>query len=148
MSKIVAGSYKGIIPICSPLPDGKRWIMVEPWTVRICAEETFDVITIPKGFIFDFASIPKFAWPLVGSPATGLHRYGAILHDYMYYMHFFEDRKYADDVFYAFNKQEGLSFAKNEAIYQAVRKFGWIGWKSHEKDSKKYLKIPDESEDI
>ena len=119
------------LPVIIPLPDGVSWRMERNWVlIVVLTNGTFDVITIKAGFIFDFASIPKFAWSIIGSPATGLHRYGAILHDYLYYLHFFQDREYADCIFYAFNAQEGLSQTKNELMFRAVRTFGahaWIG---------------------
>ena len=124
------------LPDVTPLPDGKNWRINKNWELNVVLKnDTFDKIIIKKGFIFDFASIPKFAWPMVGSPATGLHRYGSILHDYMYYLHFFNDREYADCVFYAFNKQEGLSTTKNEIMFRAVRTFGESAWVGEDKKS-------------
>ncbi len=117
------------LPVISPLPDGKTWRMEKEWVITIVLKNgTFDIIRIKEGFIFDFASIPKFAWGIVGSPATGLHRYGAILHDYLYYLHFFNNRLYADCVFYTFNEQEGLGKVKNKLMYQSVRTFGGSAW--------------------
>jgi len=40
-------------------------------------------ITVPAGFDFDGASIPRVLWALVGSPYTGDYRDGAVVHDWL-----------------------------------------------------------------
>ena len=47
--------------LVTPMPDGRRWRVVSD-----CHYETDGgaKITIPAGFITDFASVPRILWPL------------------------------------------------------------------------------------
>ena len=40
------------------------------------------IITVPRGFEPDFASVPRLLWPLV--PPHGRSRKAAVVHDYLY----------------------------------------------------------------
>ncbi len=42
------------------------------------------LITIPKGYVTDLASIPRFVWTLTGLTPDGLYRGAAVVHDYIY----------------------------------------------------------------
>lgn len=41
-------------------------------------------ITVPQGFQYDGASIPKFLWPIVGHPWSGYYDQAAAVHDLLY----------------------------------------------------------------
>lgn len=71
------------MPEVRPLPDGKNWLLVEDfsYTDEHGATSTARA-TKDNPFKFDFASIPRFAWRIVGPPATGKYRYAAIIHDF------------------------------------------------------------------
>jgi hypothetical protein len=58
---------------------GRRWEVVEDWTYQL-DEET--EIFIPKGFVFDGASIPRIFRPLL-SP-MGIFLIPSVIHDYSY----------------------------------------------------------------
>ncbi|RAK50957.1 DUF1353 domain-containing protein [Phenylobacterium deserti] len=56
------------------------WGLHDPLTYRPSdAEHT---ITVPKGFVTDLASIPRWAWTLV--PPDGPWVKGAVIHDFLY----------------------------------------------------------------
>ena len=41
-------------------------------------------ITVPQGFKYDGASIPRFLWPIVGHPWSGYYDQAAAVHDLLY----------------------------------------------------------------
>lgn len=43
----------------------------------------FPSVTVPKGFVTDFASIPRVFWSVL--PPDGTYTYGAVIHDYLYW---------------------------------------------------------------
>ena len=86
-------------------------------------------INIPKGFVTDGLSIPRFAWPIVG-PTTGRAFIAGLLHDYLYSKaspHDFS-RAVADQLFLEIMYNLGIGFRRN-IIYSAVRMFGWRFYK-------------------
>src|SRR5262245_55189884 len=46
-------------------------------------QETFQAVTVPVGFVTDFASIPRIFWSAL--PPDGRYTYPAIVHDYLYW---------------------------------------------------------------
>lgn len=87
-----------------------------------------DVLTIPVGFVTDFASSPKFLWSF-GFPEIGKFNLAAILHDYFYTTHYLT-KEQADKEFYEWMKflTPGTEF-KNACMYKAVK---WFGGKRYE----------------
>jgi hypothetical protein len=70
-----------------PLSDGGKYDKVELTTdLKYLDEKTNKVFVVPKGFISDGASIPKFVWSLAGSPLSGGYLPAAFLHDYLCYL--------------------------------------------------------------
>ena len=81
-------------------------------------------VTVPAGFVTDYASIPRFLWR-IAPPATGRHVWPAVLHDRLYRCP--EEpvtRKFADEVFLDAMIQSRVPLWKRQAIYRAVRMFG------------------------
>jgi len=79
-------------------------------------------IYIPSGFETDYSTIPKPFRPLVGDP-TPTNRPGA-MHDFLYSVR--AGRWYADCMFHLALRSEGVPKWKANAMYSAVRLFGWI----------------------
>jgi hypothetical protein len=86
-----------------------------------------NVITVPRDFITDFASVPRLplAYLLTGNTA---HK-PAVVHDYLYQTHN-TDRKTADMIFNEGMKVVGVSWWRRFIMYQAVRYFGFVAYKS------------------
>lgn len=80
-------------------------------------------IIVPKGFITDLASVPRFFWSIF-PPTKAIYVYPSILHDYLYQSPAFTTRRYADDVFYSFLIERGASQTRALEFYYAVRIFG------------------------
>ena len=59
------------------------------WTTLRCRADqsmgcTWQRITIPEGFVYDGATVPRWLWTLIGMTPDGLHRAAALMHDWMY----------------------------------------------------------------
>jgi hypothetical protein len=88
----------------------------------------------PKGWEVDGASIPKIAWSFVGGPMSGKYIHASIIHD----RYCDEKNRTAHDThrnFYYGMKANGVSEAKANFMYLAVRTFG-PSWNIIKKDSR------------
>jgi len=101
-------------------------------------------ITVPKGFITDFASVPFPASMLI--PKDGDYNQASVLHDYLYSkLGDLGDIKYTrfqcDRIFLNAMKVLKVNFWKRRIMYRAVRVGAWIGWNIHAKRIKKSLSM-------
>jgi hypothetical protein len=117
------------------------WELLQDFTAFIHTEDkTYEVI-IRKGFITDYASVPRlpFAYLLYG----GIGNYAAVLHDGLYsnsslvsicdfdtQLPFNPDRAFCDDAFQAGLEARGISAWKSKPMYWAVR---WKGEKYYQR---------------
>lgn len=84
-------------------------------------------VKIPKGFITDGASIPRFFWRVLGSSMDTDRLWQAIRHDFRYQTQRIT-RKEAD-----IELRDSLSGYSRHAIYWGVRAGGSFVWKRHTK---------------
>lgn len=80
-----------------------------------------EVISVPKGFVTDFSSVPKWFWPLENP--LGPSAKAAVLHDYLY-VSAIRNKDYADKVFLEALKVLGVPMLKRRVLYYAVKVFG------------------------
>lgn len=108
--------------VVSPLADGRRWYLTEPFDYHVGAYPSDTVIRVPVGFVTDFASIPRGLWAIF--PPWGA-KYGkpAIIHDYCYETAW-ECKQRADDVFYEAMGIMGARDWVRRLMWLAVRFFG------------------------
>ena len=87
------------------------------------------VIKVPRGFITDYASIPKIFRPIV--LPYGKHSGASVVHDYLYSKscELNIERKKADKIFLEILKEEGVNPILARLMYIAVRVFGKIRYK-------------------
>lgn len=78
---------------------------------------------VPQGFRSDFASVPRFLWPVL--PPHGRVRKSAVLHDWMYTQATIP-RAYADTMFLEAMAVDGVPWLQRVAMYLGVRIFGGI----------------------
>jgi hypothetical protein len=78
---------------------------------------------IPRGFVYDGATVPVWAWSLVGHPFVRPFRRPAALHDY-YCMYKKISSKLAHKLFFYALRAEGISAWKAQLIYLSVLLFG------------------------
>lgn len=95
--------------------------LLTPFDYHVGEYPSDEVITVPVGFVTDFASIPQALWSIL--PPHGIYAKAAIVHDYLY-EHGTKGRKYADDVFDEGMKVLGVPDFTRRSMYRAVRLFG------------------------
>ena len=109
--------------------NGKMWKLLEPFSYYT---EAGKVISVPEGFLTDFASIPRPFWSIIGHP-TGQCGKAAILHDWLYHTQECI-RKYADLVFLEAMEVLDVSWWRRRLMYRCVRMWGWIGWNRRKRE--------------
>lgn len=105
-----------------------KWRLTEPFD--------WYGITVPEGFITDFASIPPPARVLINP--VGKIRTAALVHDYLYSLQGryvnpasalrVYSRAMVDEIFLDIMRLKRMSWWKRQAAYRLVRMFGWIFW--------------------
>nr|DAX46286.1 MAG TPA: Protein of unknown function (DUF1353) [Ackermannviridae sp.] len=87
-------------------------------------------IQIPRGFVSDGASIPRFLWTIF----PPFHRWtdSAIIHDFLYKTQFI-DRKVCDKIFLECMLEDGVNKIVAYLFYFNVRVFGKFAWEKHTK---------------
>jgi len=89
-------------------------------------ESSVDSFRVPKGFEYDGASIPDFAWSIVGHPFMRGYRRPAALHDFLCR----EKRltcEYVHRLFFTALRAEGVVWWRAKLMYYSV-KFGGPKW--------------------
>jgi hypothetical protein len=96
-----------------------RWTLISPLFYH--SDMTKSVITVPCGFVTDFASVPRvpFIFDMLGDIAQA----AAALHDWLYASGTFP-RKQADRIFREAVLVSGVPVWKAWLMYAAVRLFG------------------------
>lgn len=91
-------------------------------------------VTVPKGFVTDFASVPRL--PFAYWAAGGKGDAAAVLHDWGYRVKEIT-RAQADALFLEAMETDGSAFGipaertwRARAMAATVRAFGWIAWSS------------------
>ncbi len=119
--------------IVSPMSDGHDWELVNKFTYHIGSKYGRRYISVPKCFITDFASVPKFLWFL---PDWATYSKAPILHDWLYNTHTVMGkpitRKCADDIFLEAMEVDWRDHESRYIMayieYWAVRLFGIWAW--------------------
>lgn len=117
---------------CGPIGSqgSQVYELVEPLTYRLPVNGNPDggiSVTVPVGYQTNFASTPRWLWPLF--PPTGWYSRAAIVHDYLYSNSAGCSRFLADAIFRDLMRELGTPWYKRIPMYYAVRFFGWSGWK-------------------
>lgn len=112
--------------IVSPLKNGKKWVIRKEFYYYI-HEEDGERVTVPVGFITDFASVPRIFWAIL--PKWGKYGNAAIIHDFLYSTGI-KSRKESDKIFLDGMAVLNVPKWKRYAMYYAVRIFGAFNYKS------------------
>ncbi|BCX79291.1 DUF1353 domain-containing protein [Campylobacter sp. 19-13652] len=84
------------------------------------------IITVKKGFIFDFASVPKALTNLFPKSGARYDR-ASCLHDWLYATKM-TSRAEADEIFLKAMISDKVGKIRAYSMYYAVRAFGFIAW--------------------
>ena len=137
---------KGIVGgIILWLTKTRTWEITEDWKfgLQMDGQKTVTSFMIPKGFVFDGASVPK---PLRSwlSP-MGVLLSGGLVHDYVYKFETLrlstkkaqaitkKDQKWADMLFRDICIDVNGFKLINYLAYYALRLGGWLAWNGHRK---------------
>lgn len=119
----------------------RKWILKEDFEFELSGKKHY----IPKGFVFDGASVPRFLWVFL-SP-VGILLLGSMIHDYLYEYGYLPridgshgykgiERVGCDRMFRDICIDVNGMIVLNSVAYLAVRIGGWVGWKRRRKTRK------------
>ena len=121
-------------PVVTYIGPGNRWRLEEAYPYQ----DGPNLITVPEGFEFDLASIPRLFWWLIAPFELSIA--APLLHDFLY--HHEGDlppgsieppraytRLQADRLFRDIMQTEGVPAWRRTLAFLAVRAFGWLGWR-------------------
>ena len=95
----------------------------EEYRITILGKE----IVIPKGFVFDGASIPAAFWISFYTPYHPRVIAAALVHDFLYYSHL-ATKEEADKIFGAILGAKGVGKFRRRNMWRAVHLFGGRAW--------------------
>lgn len=100
--------------------DDKYWEVLEDYYY----ETSKGLVTVPKGFRTDYASVPKIFRNIIN--CSGKHGRAAVIHDWLYSSKCTLDvtREEADKIFLEIMEEWGVNKFKRYFMYKMVRIFG------------------------
>jgi hypothetical protein len=110
--------------VVSPI-NSRDWKLMRRFTYHVGSKYSRTYIRVPRGFVTDFASVPRIFWSLI--PPWGRYGKAAVIHDYLYKENI-GSRKSADDIFLEAMEVLKVSVLKRIIMYWAVRIFGYFAW--------------------
>lgn len=112
-----------------------RFVLTAP--LLYFSERLGRVVTVPTGFVTDFASVPRL--PLIYALAGGMGNEAAVVHDYLYVSHEV-DRPTADAVFEEAMGVLGQPWWRRKLMWAGVRAFGGKPYAEDFGDSTRFAK--------
>lgn len=124
--------------VAKQLDDPRYWMIYIPFTYRVGDPNGDMFVNIPRGFVTDFASIPRGLWN-VFPPATSKFSKAAVVHDVLYKRGWIErgrhhvslTRKDCDDILKEAMEVAGVNWLSRQLIYAGVRVGGWKPWNAY-----------------
>ena len=127
---LAADAQQPIAPVdFRPFSDGMHWIVRQPLVYRIGVSQ--DSITVPVGFVTDFASIPQALQSIIR--ANGPYILPAVVHDYLYWKQACT-REQADRILLLGMIENEVREIHRFAIHDAVRIAGGFAWSDNTRD--------------
>ena len=103
------------------LPSGQHYRLTKNFYVRHGGK----LYLIPKGFVTDFASVPRALWSIF--PPFGRYSKAAVFHDWLYREDIM-DRDKADKAFLDCMEHLRVPPSQRWAMYAGLRLGGWKAW--------------------
>lgn len=104
--------------------------LVQRFVVKIDDE----YIVVPKGYVFDWSSIPRFFW-IIYPPNFTEAREASCIHDYIYsHLYWYYSKKFADDAYRALMELNNASWFSTRAFHISVKIGGSGGWKQKDRE--------------
>ena len=127
----LAGCASQRPPTLIPFDDGEFWVLGSDLVFSI--RDTGQRIVVPRGFVTDFASVPRVFWTIF--PKHGEYTRAAIVHDYLYWEQQCT-REQADELFEIVMEDSEVDTTSRYTIYAAVRVWGGGAWEGNEQAKK------------
>lgn len=96
----------------------RRWKLMRDFPVHIRVGVRVQSVVVPKGFVTDFASVPRILHAVF--PPMGKYGAAALVHDYLR-VETLVSPKEADKLFYSIMVRHGVKSWKARIMYAAVR---------------------------
>lgn len=99
---------------------------------RVGSLSSNEIITVPAGFVTDFASVPRIFWSVL--PPYGQYTGASVIHDWLYRtggMNSHYTRIQCDNIFLEGMVVLGVPKWKRNVMHWAVSKFGNSSWKKY-----------------
>lgn len=93
-------------------------------------QEAYKAVTVPTGFVTDFASIPRIFWSALRP--DGEYAYAAVVHDYLYWTQT-RSQEEADHILKMAMEDFKVGTLTMDLIYGAVRLVGQVAWNGNAK---------------
>lgn len=119
--------------------DGRKWLLKSQFDYHLGTPDGTEVVSVPEGFVTDFASIPRVLWNVL--PPTGGYGKAAVVHDWLYQQRGVQcalpngqtvvryvDRAEADATLLEAMVVLGVGRVTRQLIYRGVRVGGWVTW--------------------
>lgn len=117
-------------PVVQPFADGANWMLHSAMVYQIGDDYSLTMM-VPKGFVTDFASIPKKFHSIMGS--TGPYANASVIHDYLYWLQACS-RKQADNIMAIAMQESRVGPYTAKLIHTAVRKAGAGAWSNNQSE--------------
>jgi len=140
LTSVPSESQRPIDPVFfKPFVDGRNWILAENLEYEIGVSNVS--VTVPPGFVTDFASIPPALHSLIQK--EGRYLLPAVVHDYLYWKQTCT-RKQSDQIFLIAMVEHGVSDFHRTAIINVVQAAGGFAWddNAEERAAKKIRIVP------
>lgn len=119
-------------PGVRPSGNNRAFILLEP--MRYVVGNTSVAITVPAGFVTDYASVPEKLWSIY-SPHDQYSR-AAILHDYLYWTQKCK-RSQANRLFLIAMKESNVPEVTRQYIFAGVESGGEAPWEENKAERRK-----------
>jgi Protein of unknown function (DUF1353) len=100
------------------------------WNPNLSEPQNLQAVSVPTGFITDFASIPRVFWSAL--KPDGEYAYAAVVHDYLYWIQS-RPRDEADEILKLAMQDLKVGGLTVKAIFNAVHWFGGQAWDENKK---------------
>jgi hypothetical protein len=97
-------------------------------------QQRYEAVTVPPGFVTDFASIPRIFWSILRP--DGVYAYAAVIHDYLYWTQT-QSREESDDILKMAMEDFDVGTVTVGTIYNAVRMGGLMAWNDNAEKKRK-----------
>jgi hypothetical protein len=122
--------FKNFVKV-SPFADGDHWFLTEDLEYDVL--DTGVVVPVRRGFVTDFASIPRPFWSLL--PRWGKYGPPAVVHDFLYWDQRCT-REQADRIMMLAMQESDVGWFRTTLIHAALRIGGAFAWSSNGSDRK------------